>query len=86
LAKQEKLDSNSLANQLSKTHLPTRIYVIDLILAKQEKLDSNSLANQLSKTHLPTRIYAHAYGAFHRCFPVGWRVKKEIKNKEGFLM
>jgi hypothetical protein len=65
-----------LANQLG----------IHLILAKQEKLTSNSLANQLRKTHLPTRIYARADRGCHRRFSVGRRVKKEIKNKKGFLV
>jgi hypothetical protein len=69
-------NSNSLTNQLG----------IHLILAKQEKLTSNSLANQIGKTHLPTRIYACADRGCHRRFPVGGRVKKEIQNKEGFLM
>jgi hypothetical protein len=59
-----------LANQLD----------IHLILAKQEKLVSNSLANQLSKTHIATRIYARADRGCHRRFPIGGKVKKEIKN------
>jgi hypothetical protein len=71
-----KSNSNSLVNQLG----------IHLILAKQEKLASNSLENQLGKTHLPARIYARANRGCHRHFPLGGRVKKEIKNREGFLM
>jgi hypothetical protein len=59
-----------LANQLG----------IHLILAKQEKLVSNTLANQLGNTHLTTRIYARADRGYHRRFPVGGKVKKEIKN------
>jgi hypothetical protein len=69
-------NSNNLANQLG----------IHLILAKEEKLASNSLANQLGEIHLPTRIYAHADRGCHRRFPLGRRVKKEIENRERFLM
>jgi hypothetical protein len=69
-----------LANQLG----------IYLILAKPENLASNSLANQFGKNknlaHLSTRIYARADRGCHRCFPLGGRVKKELKNREGFLM
>jgi hypothetical protein len=53
---------------------------IHLILTKQEKLVSNTLANQLGNTHLTTRIYARADRGCHRRFPVGGKVKKEIKN------
>jgi hypothetical protein len=72
----DKSNSNSFANQLG----------IHLILAKREKLTSNSLANQLGKNHLPTRIYARADRGCHRRFALGGRVKKEIKNRERFLM
>jgi hypothetical protein len=34
----------------------------------------------------PTRIYVRADRGCHRRFCVGGRVKKEIKNREGFLM
>jgi hypothetical protein len=75
-------NSNSLANQLD----------IHLILAKQEKLTSNSLANQLGKNRNLAKLTSpHAYMRARvvvatRRFPVGGRVKKEIKNREGFLM
>jgi hypothetical protein len=61
-------------------------------LAKQEKLTSNSLANQLGKNiNLAKLTSPHAYMRARvmvatRRFPVGERVKKEIKNREVFLM
>jgi hypothetical protein len=72
-------NSNSLTNQLG----------IHIILAKQEKMDSNSLANQLGKNRNLAKLTsprAYADRGCHRRFPVGGRVKKEIKNREGFLM
>jgi hypothetical protein len=70
-----KSNSNSLANQLG----------IHIILAKREKLPFNSLANQLGKNRNLAKLTSpRAY--MHRRFPVGGRVKKEIKNREGFLM
>jgi hypothetical protein len=59
--------------------------------AKQEKLVSNSLAEQLGKNRkleklTSLRAYMHAHRGCHRRFSVGGRVKKEIKNREGFLM
>jgi hypothetical protein len=67
-----------LANQLG----------IYLILAKREKLASNSLANQLGKNRNLAKLtsYARADRGCHWCFPLGGRVKKELKNREGFLM
>jgi hypothetical protein len=70
-----------LANQLD----------IHLIWAKQEKLTSNNLENQLGKNRnlaklTPTCIYVRVDRGCHRRFPVGGRAKKEIKNREGFLM
>jgi hypothetical protein len=67
-----------LANQLG----------IHLILAKQEKLTSNGLANQLGKNRNLVKLTsprARDRGC-HQRFPVGERVKKEIKNIEGLLM
>jgi hypothetical protein len=60
-------------------------------LAKYEKLASNSLADQLGKNRnlaklTSSRVYMRADRRCHRHFPVGGRVKKEIKNKKGFLM
>jgi hypothetical protein len=73
--------SKSLVNQLG----------IHLILAKQEKMASNSLANQLGKNRnlaklTSPRVYMRADRGCHRRFPAGGRVKKEIKNRERFLM
>jgi hypothetical protein len=67
-----------LANQLD----------IHLILAKQEKLVSNSLTNQLVKNRnlaklTSPRVYMRARIVVVIGVPL---VKKEIKNKEGFLM
>jgi hypothetical protein len=58
--------------------------------AKQEKLAC--LANRLGKNRnlaklTSPRVYARADRGCHRRFPLGGRVKKkEIKNREGFLM
>jgi hypothetical protein len=41
---------------------------------------------KLAKTHPPARIYARADRGCRRRSPVGGRVKKEIKNREVFLM
>jgi hypothetical protein len=76
-----KSNSNNLANQLD----------IYLILAKQENLASNSLRNQLGKNRNLTKLtspcaYMRADRGCHGRFPAGGRVKKEIKNREGFLM
>jgi hypothetical protein len=73
--------SNSLGNQLR----------IHLILAKQEKLTYNSLAKQLDKNRnlaklTSPRVYMRADHGCHRRFSVGVWVKKEIKNRERFLM
>jgi hypothetical protein len=70
-----------LANQLG----------IHLILAKQEKFfqqfgKSTWQKYKLGKTHIPARTNAIADRGCHRCFPLGVRVRKEIKNREGFLM
>jgi hypothetical protein len=47
---------------------------------------TNLAKYKLGKTQLPTRIYVCADRGCHRRLPVGGRVKKEINNKEGFLM
>jgi hypothetical protein len=61
---------------------------IHLILAKQEKLASNSLANQLGKNRNLAKLTSPRYACVDRgchCrFPLGGRVKKEMKNREGF--
>jgi hypothetical protein len=77
-----KSNSNSLANQIA----------IHLILSKTRKIDlqqfdkSTWQKKKLGKTHLLTRIYVRADRGCHRPFPLGGRVKKEIKNRERFLM
>jgi hypothetical protein len=58
---------------------------------KTRKMACNSLANQLGKNRnlvklTSRRIYARAGRGCHHRFPVGGRVKKEIKNREGFFM
>jgi hypothetical protein len=67
--------------------LANQLY-IHLILAKQEKLVSNSLTNQLVKNRnlaklTSPRVYMRARIVVVIGVPL---VKKEIKNKEGFLM
>jgi hypothetical protein len=52
---------------------------------------SNSLENQLGKNRnlaklISPRVYMRADRGCHRRFPAGGRVKKEIKNRERFLM
>jgi hypothetical protein len=61
-------------------------------LAKQEKLASNSLANQLGKNRNLTKLTSPRVN-IRVPIPVaigvakpGGRVKKEIKNREGFLI
>jgi hypothetical protein len=68
-------NSNSLANQPS----------IHLILAKQEKWSPTIWQTNLAKLTSP-RAYMRADRGCHHRFPVGGRVKKEIKNREGFLL
>jgi hypothetical protein len=58
---------------------------------KTKKMASNSLANQLSKNRNLAKlssphVYMRADRGCHRRLHVGGRVKKEIKNREGFLM
>jgi hypothetical protein len=58
---------------------------------KMKKLSSNSLANQLGRNRnlaklTSPRAYMRADRGCHQRFPLGGRVMKEIKNKEGFLM
>jgi hypothetical protein len=67
-----------LANQLD----------IHLILAKQEKLVSNSLTNQLVKNRNLAKLTSpRGYMRARIVVVIGVPlVKKEIKNKEGFLM
>jgi hypothetical protein len=58
-------------------------------LAKQEKLASNSLANQLSKNRNLAKLTspcAYMRARIVVAIVVGGRVKKEIKNREGFPM
>jgi hypothetical protein len=62
-----------------------------LVLAKEEKLTANSCKPtwqkwKIDKTHIPARIYVLVDRGCHQRFHVGVSVKKEIKNREGFLM
>jgi hypothetical protein len=64
-----------LANQLG----------IQLILAKEEKIGLQQFGNQLGKNRnlaklISQSIYARADRGCHRSFPVGVRVKQEIKK------
>jgi hypothetical protein len=60
---------------------------IHLTLAKKEKLVSNSLTNQLDKNkNLAKLTSPRADHGCHTRFPICERVKKEIKNREEFLM